>query len=315
MALKVSDRLKLRHLEVFVEVARQKSVGRAGERLALTQPAVSRTLRELEQVLGKPLLEREGRGIRLSPFGEMFLGHAGASLAAARNGLEALTRIDRAERPLVRIGALPTVSGSVLPGAVARFRAAGRVGRLRISTGENEQLLDRLRAGNLDLVVGRLPPPERMVALSFEPLYREEVVVVVAAGHPLANRARITAEDIGAHPMLMPGPGSIIRPFAERLFVEHGLPIPPDAVETVSAGIGRGMTRDHGALWVISRGVVEDDLATGRLVALPIDTRSTWGAVGLCLRTGRELSNEEAALVTALREVCADRQARLPPPA
>jgi LysR family pca operon transcriptional activator len=74
----ISRRIKIRHLEAFVEVARQKSVGRAAITLSLTQPAVTRTIRELEQIVGTPLIERDGRGIRLSHQGEVFLSHAGS---------------------------------------------------------------------------------------------------------------------------------------------------------------------------------------------------------------------------------------------
>jgi LysR family pca operon transcriptional activator len=252
--MKLSDRLKLRHLEVFVEVARLRSVGRAAAALALTQPAVSRTLRELEAVVQKPLLERAGRGIRLTPFGEMLLPHAGAALAAARAGVETLSGLAQPDAPPVRLGALPTVSTTLIPEAVARFRAAGVLARLAVTTGENRVLFADLRDGALDLVVGRLPAPELMLGLTFEPLFRDRVTLVVAAGHPLAGAATLRPEDVLDYPMLMPGPGSIIRPFAERLFIEQGLPVPRDAIETVSDSFGRAFTAQHRAIWVISRG-------------------------------------------------------------
>ncbi len=282
--MKLSDRLKLRHLEVFVEVARLRSVGRAAAALSLTQPAVSRTLRELEAVVQKPLLERAGRGIRLTPFGEMLLPHAGAALAAARAGVETLSGLAQPDAPPVRLGALPTVSTTLIPEAVARFRAAGVLARLAVTTGENRVLFADLRDGALDLVVGRLPAPELMLGLTFEPLFRDRVTLVVAAGHPLAGAATLRPEDVLDYPMLMPGPGSIIRPFAERLFIEQGLPVPRDAIETVSDSFGRAFTAQHRAIWVISRGVVADRLADGSFRELPVDTATTLGSVGIATR-------------------------------
>ena len=82
--------LKLRHLETFVEIARHGSVSRAAESLSLTQPAATRTLRELEQICGCDLVERDGRGIRITHRGEVFLRHAVGSLASARPGLTTL---------------------------------------------------------------------------------------------------------------------------------------------------------------------------------------------------------------------------------
>lgn len=278
--MRLSDQIKLRHLEVFLEAARLKSVSRAAEALSLTQPAVSRTLRELETATGRTLFERDGRGIRLSPFGEMLLPHAGAAMAATRAGLDTLVGLGAASGAPLRLGALPTVSSTLIPSAVAAFRSTGVPSRLWITTGENRVLLDQLRRGDLDLMVGRLPAPELMLGLSFEPLFKDRVTLVVAAEHPLLDGA-LTAERLGGYPMLLPGPDSIIRPYAERLFMEHGLPLPGDAIETVSDSFGRAFTRDHGAVWVISRGVVAPELARGLLVELPLDTTTTLGSVGI----------------------------------
>lgn len=118
-------RVKLRHLETFVEVARQKSVSRAAENLHLTQPAVTRTIRELEEICGKPLVEKDGRGIRISHYGEVFLRYAGSSLAAARGGINALAQLHLSDGPMVRLGALPTVSATIVPKAVSRYLQSG----------------------------------------------------------------------------------------------------------------------------------------------------------------------------------------------
>lgn len=93
--MRLSSSLKLRHLEVFVEVARKMSVTQAAEALGMTQPAVTRALRELEAVCGKPLVEKHGRGIRLSSYGELFRDHAGRSLALARDGVALLQGLGR----------------------------------------------------------------------------------------------------------------------------------------------------------------------------------------------------------------------------
>ena len=196
--------IKIRHLEAFVEVARQKSVGRAAITLSLTQPAVTRTIRELEDIVGAALIERDGRGIRLSHQGEVFLSHAGSGLAAVRGGIAALTNVTTSTGPPVRIGALPTVSATIMPGAVADFMASGLKSPLRVITGENRVLLDQLRKGDLDLVMGRMPAPENMASLRFEPLYRDRVAFIVAKTHPLAGHRQVPADILARHPVLTP---------------------------------------------------------------------------------------------------------------
>jgi LysR family pca operon transcriptional activator len=275
--------LKIRHLEVFHEVARHRSVSRAAESLALTQPAVTRTLRDLEAAVGAALVERDGRGIRLTVEGEIFLRHAGASLAAVRGGVLALSGA-AGEGPPVRIGAIPTVAGTVVPEAVGAFLELRPRTRVVVTGGNQDVLVDRLRRGSLDLVVGRLPSPEHMDGLVFEPLSRESVAFVLHHAHPLAADLPRAVEGMARFPVLIPPKDSLIRPLVDRLFVEQGLPEPPLAVETVADAFGRAFVRRHRAVWIISRSVVADELASGEFLALPVDTRSTLGAIGLTAR-------------------------------
>lgn len=280
----ISRRIKIRHLEAFVEVARQKSVGRAAITLSLTQPAVTRTIRELEEIVGAALVERDGRGIKLSHKGEVFLSHAGSGLAAVRGGISALANVATSSGPPVRIGALPTVSATVMPGAVADFLASGLKSPLRVITGENRVLLDQLRKGDLDLVMGRMPAPEMMESLRFEPLYRDRVIFVVSRTHPLAEQRQVGADILSRYPVLVPPEGSIIHPYVERVMLEQGMARPVQAVETVSDSFGRAFVRSGDAIWIISRGVVAAEIVSGEFVELPIDTGSTLGAVGLISR-------------------------------
>ncbi|MBV2184415.1 MAG: pca operon transcription factor PcaQ [Rhizobium sp.] len=284
----MDQRIKFRHLQTLLEVARQRSVGKAADALAITQPAVTRTVRELEQILGVALLEKEGRGIRISHFGEVFLKHAAESLAAVQRGVDTLTQAMKSEGPPLRIGTLPTASASFMPDAVAEFLASGTGSKVTIASGENRALLNSLRLGELDLVVGRLAAPELMAGLFFEPLYSEEVAIIVAPDHPLLARRNFTLGALASYTVLMPNKGSVIRPYVDRLLLSNGIPDLPDTVETVSDSFGRAFVIRHKAVWFISRGVVADDLGSGRLAALDIDMRETRGAVGFTTQAGFE---------------------------
>ncbi|KIC37739.1 pca operon transcription factor PcaQ [Leisingera sp. ANG-M7] len=302
--MRLSSSLKLRHLEVFVEVARKMSVTQAADALGMTQPAATRALRELEAVCGKPLVEKYGRGIRLSSYGELFRDHAGRSLALARDGVALLQGLDEAEGPLVAIGALPTVAADLVPDALEQLRASGAPGRFMVMSGDNHYLIDQLRRGRLDVVAGRMPAPETMAGIGFDPLYRERVVTVVASDHPLAGASRLPPFAFEDHPVLMPSEGSVIRPLVERMFLEQGLALPRYPVETVSSALGRRFVLEHQAIWIISQGVVRPDLAAGTMAALPMDTGGTLGPVGLCLRLEHQLSPAAARFCEALRSTC-----------
>lgn len=296
------QRIKFRHLQTFVEVARQKSVMKAADLLHVSQPAVTKTIRELEEALGVNLVERDGRGIRVTRHGEVFLRHAGASLSALRQGVDSVSaeRLDAA--PPLRVGALPTVAARVMPRAMITYLGEKTGSRVKIVTGENAVLLEQLRVGDLDIVVGRLAAPRQMTGFSFEHLYSEEVRFVVRAGHPLLREDVSGFPELGRYAVLMPSRSSIIRPFVERLLITNGVAMPPNQIETVSHAFGRAFVRATDAIWIISAGVVAADIADGVLVALPIDTSETKGPVGLTIRADAVPSPALDLLVRCIRE-------------
>ncbi len=103
--------------------------------------------------------------------------------------------------------------------------------------------------------------------------------------------------------MLLPPPGSIIRPVVDRLLLSLGVSPPDDAVETVSTAFGRSTVATTDAVWIISEGVVAQDVEAGALALLPVDTRDTLGPVGLTSRVGVPLTPAAEALAAAIRHV------------
>ena len=300
--------IKIRHLVAFLEVARLRSFNKAAAVLAITQPAVSKTIRELEAVLGIALVDRAQRRFELTPFGRVFLRYAGTSVAALRQGMEAVAEAKGSEVLTVTIGALPTVSARILPEAVRHFMDQGLPARARVVTGPNDYLIAQLRLGDVDFVVGRMAEADVMMGLGFENLYFERVVFVVRAGHPLLAAEPFDMAALASYPVLIPPPGSIIRPSVDRLLMAHGLIAPRNAVETVSTAFGRSYVAETDAVWIISEGVVARDLDQGSFTLLPLDTSGTLGPVGLTTRTDMPLSVPAQVLAEAIRAV-ARRQA------
>ena len=196
----------------------------------------------------------------------------------------------RAPRPRWRSPSArcPRTAAAILPGAVAAYRAAYPGARVTLKTGPNAHILEELRAGALDMVVGRLAAPDQIGGLTFLHLYSEEVRFVVRPGHPLLRSRPVALERIAAFPVVMPDPSAIIRTTVDRLLLRLGVTPPRDAIETVSHAFGRVFTRESDAVWIISEGVVAFDLREGTLAALPVPAAETQGAVGLTLRAERE---------------------------
>ncbi|MGK6314212.1 pca operon transcription factor PcaQ [Neorhizobium sp. DT-125] len=302
----INSRVKFRHLHTFVEVARQKSVVKAAEILNVSQPAVTKTIRELEEALGVSVFEREGRGIRITRYGEVFLRHAGAALTALRQGMDSVSQELFDAAPPVRIGALPTVSTRVMPRAMTLFLAENTGSRVKIVTGDNAVLMEQLRVGDLDLVVGRLAPPEKMTGLSFEHLYSEQVVFSVRNGHPLLEAKQSVFEGLADYPVLMPTRGSIIKPSVEQFLIANGVAGLPIQVETVSDAFGRAFVRSSDAIWIISAGVVAADIEDGLLAILPIDTSETRGPVGLTMRADAHPPAPLSILMQTIRQAATE---------
>lgn len=278
------NRIKFRHLQCFLEVARQRSVGRAADSLALSQPAVSKKLKELEEMLGVRLMERSKNGVILTGFGEVFLKYAGASVNALREGAESISQARTRGKTRLAIGILPTVAASILPMAVERFRKLGMDVTLQLHSAPNNFLLGQLRVGDLDLVVGRLAEPTHMSGLSFEHLYSESIVFAVRKGHPLMSKERLNFRDIRDYTVLFPPQGTIIAKAAEAVLLAEGVGELPDVIEVISGAFGKQYVRQTDAIWIISHGVAAPQIELGVLEALPLDTMETLGPVGLTVR-------------------------------
>lgn len=292
--------LKLRHIEAFVEIARRGSFKDAADALHLTQPAISKTLKELEERVGAALMTRDRSGVSLTSEGSLFLPSAEESLGALRQGL---ARIDAAAASGPRrfaVGALPSVAARVLPVAALRFATAALDAVLVFEDGPHDYLVDRLRTGALDLVVGRMGPPETMRGVAFTQLYSEPVVFAARPGHPLAARARYA--DLADWPLIFPVERAAIRGQVEGLLLANGVTPPAQRIETVSTAFAREVARQSDAIWVISEGVAAPDIRDGLLVTLPLATGLSAGPVGVMTRA----DEAPAAALNAFRRALRD---------
>jgi LysR family pca operon transcriptional activator len=154
---RVLGRIRLRHLQCFQAVARLGSLRRAAEALSVTQPAVTKTLNELEEMLGTPLLLRGRRGATLTPEAEAFLVHANASLSALTQAVDSVAAAPH--EAVLRIGVLPTVAPFAAQ-ALQALRATRPLTTVRVSSGRNQELIDQLRGHELEAVLARLAEVE-----------------------------------------------------------------------------------------------------------------------------------------------------------
>jgi LysR family transcriptional regulator, pca operon transcriptional activator len=280
----IDARMKIRHLQCFMEVARLGHVGRAADQLAVTQPAVSKTLRELEQFLNVRLFTRGPKGLALTPLGEAFQHHAATGVLALQQAIASVAPGRLRGDANIRVGALPTVAVRIMPDAVRELTAQCRDAAVHLVTGPNRILLERLKGRELDVVVGRLADPDQMVGLAFEQLYLERMAVVVKPGHPLLAELPFEPRRLTEFEVLMPSREDITRPIVDRLLLASGIGAIERRIETVSSDFSRAYLKRTDAVWIISYGVAALDIAAGDLVELPLDVSATLGPVGMTTR-------------------------------
>jgi LysR family pca operon transcriptional activator len=278
------NRIRFRHLRCFLAIAQHHSVGAAADALAITQPALSKTLRELEDALAVRLFDRGRRGMTLSRFGEIFLQHAAASIASLHHGIDSIDVAREAGAHAVTVGALPNVAARLMPEAVRLFNQNASGALVRVIDGGNSRLLDQLRLGELELVVGRLAKGEHMTGLTFQHLYSESLSIVVRRNHPLATRKGYTPAMLVSYPWMLPDQGTIIRQEVDRFLLAEGLSPADNIIESTSIGFGRAYVETSDAVWFVPRGAVQADIARRHLVALPAPADAMQGPVGITTR-------------------------------
>jgi molybdate transport repressor ModE-like protein len=188
-----------RRVLTFRAVAHQHSFSRAARELALSQPSVSNQVASLEREVGVRLLERKPGGLRLTREGEILLEHADAIAERFQLAEDQLTVAAQGERARLRIGAFPTALASLVPAAIARVRLQHPDTRVTADEASDDELLARVRSGELHLAVGfqdTAQPRHEPPGVERRDLFREQFRIALAPNHPLAERAEVRLADL-----------------------------------------------------------------------------------------------------------------------
>jgi DNA-binding transcriptional LysR family regulator len=297
-------RIRLRHLTCFVVVAQERTLARAAARLHLSQPAVSKTLAELEEIAGRRLVERGRAGTALTPAGEEFLRYAVDVTQALESAAAVLTGAAVPIAPTVRVGALPTVAGGLLADALARLRERRPHAGVSVRIGDNPELLAWLQSGEIDVAVGRMAEPAMMQGVSFELLYAESLAVVTRPQHPLAaaGDAAVSPRALLGYPLIVPGAGTAPRHEVDGFFAAHGIALPAGRTETQSAALARALILQSDAVWITPQHPVKLDLDRRWLRRLNVPVPTSAEPVGILSGTGTPPGELAAHLMDTLRE-------------
>src|SRR5579862_4005835 len=297
----ITRKFRLRHVELIAELHDCRSILKAARRLSLTQPTVTKALRDVESTLGLKLFERTNRGLAPTPYGEIFARHAKIVLAQLRHAAEELESLRVGYSGKVTVGTLLAAAASILPDAIALLKKERPGVAISVSVGTYDLLMPALLAGDLDMVLGRLPEEGRSSALLYEEFYAEPVCLVTRRGHPLTRKRRLGLRDLTGEPWLLPLPETDLRRQVERAFVDAGVPLPRNVIESVSILTNRVLLRKSDSIAVMPYHVALDDVEQGLLAILPVKLKSIDSPVGVILRAPGKLPPAATALLECLR--------------
>jgi LysR family cyn operon transcriptional activator len=204
IAIRANPHMELRHLRYFDAVAETLNFTRAAERLHVTQSTLSHQIKQLEDEVGTPLFDRSARRVRMTEAGEILRSHMTPALEQIDLGLQALRAPAQAITGSIRLGTTSSFNTHMVPLCVATLLNAYPGIQVAVEELAAGQILKRLRSGHLDIAVSY--PPGEGSDLWFEPLYNEELRLVVGKAHPLARRRRVRMVELhGVRMVLLPG--------------------------------------------------------------------------------------------------------------
>jgi LysR family transcriptional regulator, benzoate and cis,cis-muconate-responsive activator of ben and cat genes len=195
--------VELRHLRYFVAVAEMENVSRAALKLHVSQPALSRQIRDLEDEIGFSLLERTAKSVRLTDAGRAFLDNARALLQNADEAVTKARAVASAEPTELHVGYSPIPTAEILPKTLQAFQRAMPNVHVRSHDWSIKDILDGIRDGRLQL--GLIVPPAKASALhdvQYEELFQERISVAVAPQHQFARRRAVSISEVAAEPLI-----------------------------------------------------------------------------------------------------------------
>jgi LysR family transcriptional regulator, pca operon transcriptional activator len=302
MRRRLDQLLKFRQLRMVEALARHQSLTRAAGTLGLTQPALTKMVRELEELVGEPLFERHARGMRPTPAGRVVLRYARGALADLGRLEDELDLKGELGQMSVVVGVLPVAAVGILPGAVIRARAEHPNLKIRLVEGPTEALLVQLEAGEVDLVVGRLYPAVVPDSLVREVLYAEPISVMARSSHPLLRIKRPSIKDLAAFDLLLPSFGQRISVDVEQFMAAVGLAASVGSIRSTSRGFIREMLLATEMITVLPRMMMGGDLVRGQVRVLPLSAPALARPAGVITNPQRGVSAGARLLIELLRD-------------
>ncbi len=259
--------MNLHHLSIFLAVAEAGSLSKAAARLSISQPALSRQLKEFEARLSVVLFERQARGMRLTEGGEILRDYAARLFEIERAAAVAMRDVARIDRGRLLIGASNTIGTYLLPAWLAAFRTRHPQVAVTVFVGNTQQVAHGV--ADLRFSYGFIEGPLHGAALHVERLMHDEIVPVAARGHAVTRLRRLDPHALDTLPLLMREEGSGTRELVSDMLRSLGV-VPANVMQLSNTEALKQATLRGGGIAWLPRCSMEKELAAGELVALKL---------------------------------------------
>jgi DNA-binding transcriptional LysR family regulator len=267
----IRARLKTRQLLLLVTLADEGNIHRAARVMNMTQPAASKLLKDLEEVLSVQLFERMPRGMRPTLYGEAIIRHARMALANLGQAYDEVTALKNGLQGQVRVGAITTPGITLMPQAMARVKQAYPHLRITLQIDSSPALLHSMAQGKLDIVVARLEADQDLSMYRYTPLSDEPVSALVRSDHPLLKLPEVTLPQLVRAAWIVPPVGSVLRHRFDLMFQQAGLVPPINLIETSSLLFVTKMVEQSDAIALVSDAVGRYYASHRMAALLPMD--------------------------------------------
>jgi len=309
------SRLKTRQLSLLLQLHEHGSVLRAAEACNMTQPAASKMLSEMENLLEVPLFHRHARGVEPTWYGQVLIRRARSALSEIGRAYDEIAALRDGRMGQASIGTVVNPGTNLVPQAIAAVKRDFPDILIKVEMDYSRPLVAKLLDGQLDIVVGRIMESEGAGELDFELLADEPHVVLARNGHPLAKQSQVTLADLAAYGWIMPPSASVLRSRLDMVFLERGQMPPQNIVETGSLPVIIHLLRHSDLLTALPPESVEFYLQKGQMCVLPIDLGVRMEFFGIVRRRHHQLSPGAERVLEALRATARGlyRKADTPP--
>lgn len=299
----VERRITFGQLRALVTVDQTGSFALASRLTGLSEPALHRSARELEQLLGILLLVRHGKTVQPTPAAAGLVRFARLAFSEIEAGFDELAALRLEGAGRIVIGTLPMAQTILLPRALARFSRAHSAASINVVEGPYTDLLVSLRNGQLDFLIGALRDPVPVGDVVQEEVFEDDLVIVARTGHPLANLKTFEPTRLRDFPWIIAKGGAPMRARWEAIFASHGLDAPQARIESNSVTIGRGLMLNDDWLTLMSR----DQFVFERRAGLLVEVGGSFSSkrkIGVTTRSDWRPTQLQTAFISEFRTAC-----------